>query len=91
MRTAVSTLAGGLARYGSYPFIVGSTAIFLFGGLARGWPYFPTVPLTVGAALAMVALLERQLPFHKAWLKDHRDTGCDAVHAAVNLAVLLAV
>lgn len=63
----------------------------LFGGLAAGWPYFPTVPLIVAAALASVALLERQLPFHTAWQQDHRDSVCDAIHAVVNLAVLLAV
>lgn len=78
-------------RYGSYPLILGATAIVLFGGLAAGWPYFPTVPLIVAAALALVALLERQLPFHTAWQPDHRDSVCDAIHAVVNLAVLLAV
>ncbi|WP_041838866.1 MULTISPECIES: DUF3703 domain-containing protein [Diaphorobacter] len=35
-----------------YPLIFGTTAAVLFGGLAAGWPYFPTVPLTVAAALA---------------------------------------
>jgi sterol desaturase/sphingolipid hydroxylase (fatty acid hydroxylase superfamily) len=78
-------------RYGSYPLIVGATALVLFGGLASGWPYFPTVPLTVAAALAAVALLERQLPFHAAWHEDHRDSACDAIHAVVNLVVLLTV
>lgn len=77
-------------RYGSYPLIVGATALVLFGGLAAGWPYFPTVPLTVAAALASVALLERRLPFHTAWGRDHRDSVCDAIHAVVNLVVLLA-
>lgn len=78
-------------RYGSYPLILGATALVLFGGLAAGWSYFPTVPLTVAAALASVALLERRLPFHAAWSRDHRDTKCDAIHAVVNLVVLLAV
>jgi sterol desaturase/sphingolipid hydroxylase (fatty acid hydroxylase superfamily) len=78
-------------RYGSYPLILGATAIVLFGGLAAGWPYFPTVPLIVAAALASVALLERQLPFHTDWGRDHRDSVCDAIHAVVNLVVLLAV
>lgn len=80
-----------LIRYGSYPLILGATATVLFGGLAAGWPYFPTVPLIVAAALALVALLERQLPFHAAWQQDHRDSVCDAIHAVVNLVVLLAV
>ena len=78
-------------RYGSYPLILAATALVLFGGLAAGWPYFPTVPFTVAAALACVALLERRLPFHAAWGRDHRDSKCDAIHAAVNLLVLLAV
>lgn len=78
-------------RYGSYPLILGATAVVLFGGLAAGWPYFPTVPLTVAAALACVALLERRLPFHSAWGRDQRDSVCDAIHAVVNLGVLLAV
>lgn len=78
-------------RYGSYPLILGATAAVLFGGLAADWPYFPTVPLIVAAALACVALLERRLPFHASWGQDHRDSVCDAIHALVNLAVLLAV
>ena len=78
-------------RYGSYPLILGATALVLFCGLAANWPYFPTVPLTVAAALACVALLERRLPFHAAWARDHRDTVCDAIHTVVNLVVLLAV
>lgn len=78
-------------RYGSYPLIIGGTAVVLFGGLAAGWPYFPTVPLVVAAALCAVALLERRLPFHAAWHQDHRDSLCDVIHAVVNLAVLLAV
>ena len=80
-----------VTRYGSYPLILGATALVLFGGLAAGWPYFPTVPLTVAAALALVTLLEQRLPFHADWARDHRDTICDAIHAVVNLAVLLAV
>lgn len=78
-------------RYGSYPLILAGTAGVFFGGLAAGWPYFPTVPLTVAAALAAVALLELQLPFHVAWQHNHSDSVCDAIHAVVNLAVLLAV
>ncbi len=78
-------------RYGSYPLLLGVTAMLLFGGLAAGGPYFPTVPLVVAAALASVALLERQLPFHTEWQQDRRDSVCDAIHAAVNLGVLLAV
>lgn len=49
------------------------------------------MPVTVGLALLVVALLERCLPFHRAWLSDHGDSLCDATHAVVNLAVLLAV
>jgi sterol desaturase/sphingolipid hydroxylase (fatty acid hydroxylase superfamily) len=78
-------------RYGSYPVIVGATAAVLFGGLGVGWSYFPTVPLAVATALAAIALLERRLPFHADWRLDHRDTVCDAIHAGVNLSVLLAV
>ena len=78
-------------RYGSYPLVLGAIAVVLFVGLAAGWPYFPAVPLTVAAALASVALLERRLPFHAAWRRDHRDSVCDAIHAVVNLVVLLAV
>lgn len=91
MSTKESTLIDAAIRYGSYPFVVGATALVLFGGLAAGWSYFPAVPLIVAAALAAVALLERRLPFHPEWHRDHRDSVCDAIHAAVNLVVLLAV
>jgi hypothetical protein len=66
MRTSELSFLETFIRYASYPLIVGATAALLFGGLAAGWPYFPAVPITVGAALACVALLERRLPFHAA-------------------------
>lgn len=91
MSTQETPFLEAVIRYGSYPLILGATVLVLFGGLAGGWSYFPTVPLTVAAALACVALLERQLPFHAGWARDHRDTICDAIHAVVNLGVLLAV
>jgi len=91
MTTERMSLFDAAIRYGSYPLVVGATATVLFGGLAAGWPYFPAVPITVGGALVIVAWLERQLPFHPAWLRDHQDTRCDAMHAVINLAVLLAV
>lgn len=91
MKTKETPFFDAVIRYGSYPLVVGATALVLFGGLAGGWPYFPTVPLTVAAALAVIALLERRLPFHAAWRHDHRDSVCDAIHAVVNLMVLLAV
>lgn len=91
MSTKKSPFPDAVIRYGSYPLVLGATALVLFGGLAAGWAYFPTVPLTVAVALACVALLERQLPFHADWARDHRDSMCDAIHAVVNLVVLLAV
>lgn len=91
MNTKNGPFVETVIRYGSYPLILGATAVVLFGGLAAGWPYFPTVPLTVAAALACVALLERRLPFHSAWGRDQRDSVCDTIHAVVNLGVLLAV
>ena len=90
MNTKNGPFVETVIRYGSYPLILGATAVVLFGGLAAGWPYFPTVPLTVAAALACVALLERRLPFHSAWGRDQRDSVCDTIHAVVNLGVLLA-
>lgn len=83
MNTKNGPFVETVIRYGSYPLILGATAVVLFGGLAAGWPYFPTVPLTVAAALACVALLERRLPFHSAWGRDQRDSVCDAIHAVV--------
>jgi sterol desaturase/sphingolipid hydroxylase (fatty acid hydroxylase superfamily) len=91
MKEKSLSLIDAAIRYGSYPLILGAAAWVLFGGLAAGWPYFPIVPLTVAAALVLVVLLERVLPFHAAWHRDHRDSLCDAIHAVVNLVVLLAV
>jgi sterol desaturase/sphingolipid hydroxylase (fatty acid hydroxylase superfamily) len=88
LRTSVALW---LIRYLSYPLIVGGTAAAVLAWLAAGWSYFPFVPATVIAALAAVAWLERQLPFHAQWLADHGDWRCDWAHAAVNLTVLLGV
>jgi len=91
MKTKELRFIEPIIRYGSYPLILGATALVLFGGLAASWPYFPTVPLTVAAALASIAMLERSLPFHSAWGQDRRDRVCEAIHAMVNLMVLFTV
>lgn len=90
--TATSLSFSQLAiRYASYPAILGATAYVLLVLVGDSLPYLPTVPLVVAAALLAVALLERRLPFHREWLRDHRDAACDATHAVVNLAILLSV
>lgn len=78
-----------LIRYATYPTIMGlmlATALAVAGGRA------PTLLLAATAAvgIALVALLERKLPFDAAWVADQGDTRADLVHALVNWALLSA-
>lgn len=69
----------------------GGTALLLVWSAQEELPYYPTIPIIAALGVALVALLERYLPFHESWLRDHGDTASDVVHAAVNLSVLFAV
>lgn len=91
MKTLRNALVQRSIRFGSYPAVMGATALLLVWSLQEELPYYPAVPLIAALGVAMVALLERYFPFHAAWLTDHGDTTCDAVHAVVNLCVLFAV
>ena len=77
-----------LIRYGTYPIVFGVSvyAVLLTvtkAGLA--WPFFA---LTAGAALFIIASLERIQPYQRAWLENHGDLFADILYALINLALL---
>lgn len=75
-------------RFGAYPAVFGTAALFVLLGSTLGmapWPLFALVALFgVGA----VAGLERLQPFEPDWNRDHGDTWTDSVHVLVNLGLL---
>ncbi|MBI2379494.1 MAG: sterol desaturase family protein [Gammaproteobacteria bacterium] len=77
-----------LIRWGSYPLVFGGSAAAILAALQAGMPYWPTTPLVAAAALVIVALLERRLPYRAAWLQGQDDTRTDILHALVNLSVV---
>jgi sterol desaturase/sphingolipid hydroxylase (fatty acid hydroxylase superfamily) len=79
-----------LIRYASYPtilFTVLTVALAVAGGHLPAWPVLAVV---AGAGIATVAVLERRLPFERAWIADQGDTRADLVHGLVNWALLSA-
>lgn len=91
MKTLRNALVQRSIRFGSYPAVMGATALLLVWSAQNELPYYPAVPLIAALGVPFVAVLERHLPFHAAWLKDRGDTACDVMHAVVNLCVLFAV
>lgn len=91
MKTLRNSLIKPWIRFGTYPAVMIGTALLLAWSAQAQMPYYPTVPVIAALGVVIVALLERLLPYHELWLRDHGDTASDAVHAAVNLTVLFAV
>jgi len=74
----------GSAVYGFVFF--GAVGLLLYG-LGMGWSYAAfALPLVLGHA-AVVVVLERLLPFHRAWNQDQGDLRTDWTHYAANLLV----
>ena len=67
-------------------FVLGA-ALIVSGGSAPAWPLLIAV---AGIGIALVAVMERILPFEQAWVADHGDMRADIVHALVNWALLSA-
>lgn len=76
-----------LVRYGAYPLTLG----LVIAGVA--WAAQQAVPLfwlaaVAACGMAVVALLERFLPFEPRWQHPDRDFPADVAHAIVNLLVM---
>nr|CAI47900.1 hypothetical protein [Achromobacter xylosoxidans A8] len=91
MSTTKRPFLDTVIRYGSYPLILRHRRGALRWARGRLAVFPDSAAPRWAAALACVALLERRRAFHSGWGRDHRDSKCDAIHAAVNLLVLLAV
>lgn len=79
-----------LIRYATYPTLMAgvlATALLVADGVAPAWPLLAAV---AAVGIALVAVLERLLPFEAAWVADQGDTRADVVHALVNWALLSA-
>lgn len=70
-----------------YGLIFFGTVVLLVAGLGLGWSYVGfALPLVLGHA-AVIAILERRLPFHRPWNEDQGDRRADRIHYAANLLV----
>lgn len=75
----------------AYPTVMGISVAILVFLQALSMPYFPYVPLVVAAALLVVVMFEKKLPFHQSWLEDRQDTKVDILHAVVSLSLLFSI
>lgn len=79
-----------LVRYASYPTIMGAIVVAVIAASSGAITAWPLLGAVAGIGIAGVALLERFLPFERAWIADRGDTRADIVHALVNWALLSA-
>jgi len=77
--------------WGAYPAVMGGSVILLLLLQILSMPYFPYVPLVVAAAILIVVMFEKKLPYHKDWLKDKQDLKVDGLHAVVSLSLLFGI
>ncbi len=74
-----------LIRYTTFPIVEGGAALLIIWMATSGVSYWPFFPLVVISAIATVALLERVLPYERAWNRDHDgDTWADVLHITAN-------
>lgn len=74
-------------RFVVYPLVVIGGAVAVVVAERHGIaPWFVGLPVLVVAA-AVVATLERRMPFVASWNRDHGDTSADVAHFAGNLIV----
>lgn len=80
-----------LIRYLSFPLIEGGAVLSIVLMASRGVAYWPAFPLVALVAVALVAILERFLPYERSWNEDHGgDTLMDVLHIAVNQLLIQA-
>lgn len=76
-----------MLEYAVYPVVMAGAAVGIVGPVAAGVPYWRVAPIALLVAAAIVVLLERRIPWSRAWQRDHGDTGTDAAHFVGNLVV----
>ena len=74
-------------EYAIYPVVMAGAAVGIVGPVAAGVPYWRVAPIALLVAAAIVVLLERRIPWSRAWQRDHGDTRTDAAHFVGNLVV----
>ena len=77
-----------LLRVTAYPVVFGLSFWVVLVIVARPAWRWPGLAAVAVAAMMVVAVLERVIPYQRAWLEDHDDLAADIAHALVNLALL---
>lgn len=75
-------------RYGAFPAIFGGGMALGVHGLAEGWSPTILVGAIVFACGAALILLERLLPYERAWSESKGDLPTDALHTAVSMVLV---
>jgi len=76
-----------LARYGAYPAVMALVILGVSLAPFQGAPLMWLIGVAVGG-LAVVAWLERAMPFNLGWRVPDLDFAADVIHAVVNLLVM---
>ncbi len=74
-------------RFTAYPLIVIGGGALLLILQSLGVATWPLAPLVLLGAAMVVAVLERAVPYARAWNRDHGDARTDVLHFVGNLAV----
>lgn len=75
-------------RYATYPAVMAGVLAAALSVASGSVPPFPLLAIVAAVGMAIVAVLERRLPFEPAWVADQGDGRADIVHALVNWALL---
>lgn len=78
-----------LIRYLSYPILSVTTLAIVLLMAYQKIPYWPSALVCIVSISAMVAMLERFLPYQQKWLHDQEDTFTDIFHAIFNVVLIL--
>ncbi len=68
----------------SYPLITGGSVAFCLWALGRAWPAWTIGAVVVGVTAVLVDLLERVIPYSRAWSRPRGDLTTDVWHFAIS-------
>jgi sterol desaturase/sphingolipid hydroxylase (fatty acid hydroxylase superfamily) len=68
----------------TYPLVTGGSLVLCVLALARGWPVWAIGVVVVTCSAAVVELLERIIPYSRAWTRERGDKRTDLWHFAIS-------
>ena len=82
--STIDRLLRRLLPYVAYPAVMTAAIAFSLAALGRGWPAWAVGVSVVAVATVVVELLERVIPYSRAWSRSRGDRLTDALHFFVS-------